>query len=139
MSYVLDTDSVICFFKGHPAICDKIATIFHADVKISIITHSELFFGAYNSQQITRNCNRIQKFVQKIEICPYTIQASILFGQLKADLKKEGKMIADMDLMIASICLAENQTLVTNNTKHFRRIKQLKIENWSVQTLVTNH
>jgi tRNA(fMet)-specific endonuclease VapC len=32
--------------------------------------------------------------------------------------------------MIASIALAYNLTLVTNNTKHFKRIPNLCLENW---------
>jgi len=52
------------------------------------------------------------------------------FGELKALLEKNGNIIDDMDLLIASTALVNNMILVTNNVKHFRNIKGLKIENW---------
>ena len=53
-----------------------------------------------------------------------------IFGKIKADLKKEGKIINDSDLFIASIAISNKMRLVTNNDKHFKRIEDLKIENW---------
>ena len=52
------------------------------------------------------------------------------FAQDKATLKRQGTMIADMDLMIASITKAHQFSLVTNNHKHFQRIEHLSIERW---------
>ena len=52
--------------------------------------------------------------------------------QYKSELKQQGQIIADMDLMIASIATANQKILVTNNAHHFERIKKLKLENWSL-------
>ena len=56
------------------------------------------------------------------------------FGELKAELRKIGQTIAEFDLLIASVALAENYTftLVTNNTRHYERINGLKLENWTL-------
>ena len=54
------------------------------------------------------------------------------FGELKASLEKSGKIIDDMDLLIASTALTRNLVLVTNNEKHFNRINGLEIENWMI-------
>ncbi len=62
----------------------------------------------------------------------YAIDSAEVFAQLKAQLQKEGNIVADMDLLIASICLANNLTLVTNNTRHFEKIPNLILENWSL-------
>ena len=53
-----------------------------------------------------------------------------MFGKLKADLEKDGKIIDDADLFIAACALANDAVLVTNNEKHFKRIKGLKLANW---------
>jgi len=53
------------------------------------------------------------------------------FGSIKIKLQESGKIIADMDLIIASTALNWNYTLVTNNTKHFINIKGLLLENWN--------
>jgi len=40
-------------------------------------------------------------------------------------------MVDDIDLLIAGIAIENEMILVTNNEKHFRRIPDLKIENWT--------
>ena len=52
------------------------------------------------------------------------------YGELKNSLEKSGQILDDADLFIAAICLINNWILVTNNEKHFQRIKDLKCENW---------
>ena len=39
-------------------------------------------------------------------------------------------MLEGFDILIESIAIANECTLVTNNTSHFNRIGDLKIENW---------
>lgn len=54
------------------------------------------------------------------------------FGQFKAELRQQGQPVADFDLAIASIALANDLIVVTNNTRHYVRIPGLKLENWMV-------
>jgi len=96
----------------------------------SIISHAELYFGAYNSQQIEKNLNSIEIVKQKLTLTHFDANAAQLFGKTKAHLKQQGTIIMDADIMIASIAQSNNLTLVTNNVKHFKRINTLKIENW---------
>jgi tRNA(fMet)-specific endonuclease VapC len=60
----------------------------------------------------------------------YSREAAKHFGEQKARLRKIGQPIADLDLLIAAIALAEGVVLVTDNLKHFERIPDLKLENW---------
>lgn len=130
MNYILDTDTIIYFLKGDTSVVKKVSRIDSKVVHTTIINHSELIFGAHNSAHVERNLEKISRFLDSISILPYNQDASKKFGQLKASLKAKGKPIADMDLMIASICLAQNTTLVTNNSRHFERIPHLKLTNW---------
>jgi predicted nucleic acid-binding protein len=52
------------------------------------------------------------------------------FAKKKAELRKKGITISDFDLLIASFAKVHNLCIVTNNTKHFKNIPGLKIENW---------
>ena len=88
-------------------------------------------FGAYNSLKVEQNLKKFKSFLKTIDILDFDKAAAEHYARIKAKLKKEGNLIADMDLMIASICLANKYILVTNNTKHFSRIENLTIENWS--------
>lgn len=130
MNYILDTDTIIYFLKGDPRVVKKILHVESKAIHTTIVTHSELLFGAYNSAHVEGNLKKISQFLDRISILPYDQDASKKFGQLKANLKIKGKLIADMDLMIASICLAQNSTLVTNNARHFERVPHLKFTNW---------
>lgn len=130
MKYILDTDTLIYFLKGHNKVVEKIAAISLDEIAITIINHAELLFGAFNSIKKKENLEKIEQFLQNITILPFCEQASYLFAEYKASLKKQGAIIADLDLMIASIVMQSNSILVTNNVRHFERIKKLTIENW---------
>ena len=127
--YILDTDSIIYFFKAHPKITQKLTTV-KTRVVTTAINQAELFFGAYHSTRKHENLLRLQNFFKDIPLLPFDHEATEIFGEHKALLKKKGNLIADCDLMIASIALAHQGTLVTNNTKHFQKIKNLKYVNW---------
>ena len=47
-----------------------------------------------------------------------------------ADLRENGKTIGDADILIAAIVMNNNGKLVSNNTKHYKDIKGLKLVNW---------
>ena len=53
------------------------------------------------------------------------------YGKIKADLQSQGKIIGPMDLLIASHAKSKGLTIVTNNTKEFKRVNQLEVEDWS--------
>ncbi len=128
----MDTDILIYFLKGHKEVVDHVATCEMDSLYTTIINHTELLFGAFNSFQKKQNLDNIQLFLGKLSILPFCEKSSYVFAEQKALLKKTGKIIADLDLMIASIALHHQMIVVTNNGKHFNRIQKLKIENWSL-------
>ena len=96
---------------------------------ITIINYTELLYGIYNSNKITQNKEKILPFLDNFKLLQFDKNASVIFAKLKAKLKKQGQIIADMDLMIASIAISNKATLFTNNLKHFKRIEKLEILN----------
>jgi tRNA(fMet)-specific endonuclease VapC len=130
MKYVIDTDILIYFLNKHSAIVSKFQSTDFDDITTTIINYSELLFGAYNSLRVNQNLTRIKDFLNTIKIVDFDKSAGEIFAQLKSTLRKEGKILADIDLMIAATCLTNDLISVTNNTKHFSRISKLKIENW---------
>ena len=56
--------------------------------------------------------------------------AAECFGRLKAELRRGGKPIGDMDLLIAGVAASRDLKVVTNNTDHFNRITDISLENW---------
>lgn len=131
MKYLLDTDALIYWLKGNKNIEQKALNVGLNRLGYSIISHAELYFGAYNSEQKEKNLAAIQIVQQKLTLVNLDTKSAQLFGSIKADLKRQGNIIMDADIMIASIAISNKLTLITNNEKHFERITELKIENWS--------
>ena len=132
MKYILDTDTLIYFLKGHENVVTRMQSIVDTkELATTIINYTELLYGAFNSERKKDNLKKVKNFLEAIAVVPFCEGAAYLFAEGKAQLKRQGTIIADLDLMIASIALKHKSILVTNNTKHFSRIKKLKIENWA--------
>ena len=125
--YILDSDILIYFLKGKKEVVEKILSLPKEDLCITIINHTELLYGIYNSNKTTQNREKILPFLDSFKILYFDKNASEIFAKLKSKLKKQGNIIADMDLMIACITIANKAILFTNNIKHFERIKELDI------------
>ena len=66
------------------------------------------------------------------EILPFGMETAESYGEIRAELEKNGTPIGPLDMMIAAHAKSLGYTVVTNNTKEFERIKRLKLENWAV-------
>ena len=130
MSYLLDTDMCIYWLNGRESIKDNLLAVGWEQIAISVITQAELYYGAYNSSRVTENVKRVDDFVKQLPIFPLQEITLKQFGVLKAQLRQRGQLLPDFDLLIASVALAENRVLVTNNRRHYERISNLQLENW---------
>jgi tRNA(fMet)-specific endonuclease VapC len=131
MPYLIDTNIIIYSINGNAAVHNNFIKNESIPKYISVITYGELLFGARKSQNIEKNSAvvyRIKELFPIIDIDKAIIET---FSELKAHAHKTGSIIDDFDLLIASTALTTNATLVTNNEKHFSKIKGLKIENWT--------
>ena len=130
MAYLLDTNIIIYSLKK-----DKnVQANFLANAKIpkyiSIITYGELLHGAKKSQHIEKNCTKVYRIRSLFPVIEIDIPIIEVFSDIKAKYEKIGIVVADFDLLIAATALVYNHVLVTNNTKHFEKIRELTIENW---------
>lgn len=132
MTYLLDTDICIYWLNGRTIVRDRIITAEWENLSICSITVAELYFGAYNSSQVVNNVARTEQFINNIAILSLSSNAFKQYGSLKAQLRRIGKPVADFDLLIASVALAENCILVTNNTRHYERIPEIRLDNWTI-------
>ena len=131
-SYIVDSDILIYFLKGKKEVIEKVIHIPQESLYITRINYTELLYGAYNSARVEENLKTVIAFLANFKILEFDKDASEIFAKTKASLKSQGNIIADMDLMIASITLNHQFTLVSNNTKHFQRVEKLDLENWSL-------
>ena len=130
MKYLLDTDTIIYYLKGRESVKQKIINAGLKELSISIITLFELYYGAYNSNNVQKNTKRIETLKNTITVLEIDDSLFHQFGKIKSVLKKSGQGIGDFDLIIGITSLSKSLILVTNNTKHFQRIDGINIENW---------
>ena len=129
MKFLLDTDSVSYALRGEGGVADQIRTLQPSALGMSAITLAELRFGA--ERRHSRRLNRlIQAFVGDVAVIPFNDEAAARFGKVAAALMTKGTPIGSLDTMIAAHALQLGLTLVTHNTKHFRRVRGLKIADW---------
>lgn len=130
MMYLLDTNICIYIINNKPVqVFERFSAIKIEQVAISSISVAELAFGVQKSGS-QRNKWALQNFLSPLTILDYPAYAVWHYAELRHELQSNGKVIGGLDMLIASHALSLNATLVTNNTKEFERITQLKLENW---------
>ncbi|MEO7309520.1 MAG: PIN domain-containing protein [Chitinophagaceae bacterium] len=128
--YILDTDISIFTIQGKHSLREKIVEAKYYNCFLSDITIAELLVGVENSLFKEDNLSSTDAFVKKFQ--PLDISPVIpSFAKEKVRLKSSGIIIADFDILIGVTAVFYDFTLVTNNEKHFSRIKDIKIENWT--------
>ena len=131
MLYLLDTNTCIYFLnRSSERIISQFKKYSPSEISLSSVTVAELFYGAEKSKARKKNWAVVEDFVSNFDIVPFDVKSCQIYAKTRASLEKSGVPIGPMDLLIASISLANNFILVTNNIKEFRRIKGLKLENW---------
>ena len=132
MRYMLDTNICIYVIKHKPEkVFRKLEKIDPRDVCISAVTYSELVYGVEKSSEAERNRVALSILLSNIEIASFDVEAANAYGKVRADLESKGTPIGPLDTMIAGHALSRGYTLVTNNTREFARVSDLKIENWA--------
>lgn len=129
--YLLDTNICIYIINQKPQIVyQKFKKVSLDNISISAITEFELKYGVEKSQKSEKNQNTLSEFLGFLNIVPFDSHAASIAGSIRTRLEKKGEIIGPYDLLIASQAIANEMILVTNNEKEFKRIKELKIENW---------
>ncbi|MBI2142868.1 type II toxin-antitoxin system VapC family toxin [Candidatus Woesearchaeota archaeon] len=131
--YCLDTNLVIDVFRGkNPSLKSKIEYIksLGAGFAITTITLCELYKGAFLSSNKEQSIAQVNEFLESVSLYTQDKLSCSLFGQDFALLKDKGVQTEEADLMIASICKANNCILVTRNVKDFRNVPNLVVNSW---------
>jgi tRNA(fMet)-specific endonuclease VapC len=129
--FMLDTDiSSYIMNRSSDAPIRKLESLAVGDACISAITRSELEYGVEVSPRREKDRRSLDIFMQHIEVLDYPSEAAIHYAQIRTFLKARGTMIGANDMLVAAHARSLDLTLVTNNTREFRRVADLKLENW---------
>lgn len=131
LRYMLDTDTCSYIMRrSSESLLKRLQRTPVSDICISVITKSELLFGVEVSPHRQKDEAALAAFLRYVDVLDFPDEASAHYARIRAELKMRGGMIGANDLFIAAHASSLGLTLVTNNTREFRRVRNLMIENW---------
>jgi len=102
-----------------------------AELCLTGLIRGELLFGAKRSSKSTELTSRIEQLLAPFTRLSFDTETAIHYAEIRLHLEKKGTPISPNDLIIAATARAAGATLVTANIREFRRIPDLKCEDWT--------
>lgn len=134
MIYILDTNIISYIIKNRDfSLIDKFETMSKEHIiGVSSITVAELFYGVMkkNSKKLELAVN---EFLLPLTKFTFDENSALEYAKNRNELEKKGEIIGSNDLLIASVTKSLDAVLVTNNVREFKRVEELKIEDWTKQ------
>jgi len=129
---LLDTDTLSEIMRGRDSNIVQKAREYlktHGQFRISIITRYEILRGL-KAKQAFRQIALFEERCRKTVIYPLIDDMIVKASDIYAYLYKQGLLISDADILIASTALVNNLTLISGNLEHFNRIPNLVSQSW---------
>lgn len=128
--YVLDTNTLIYYFKGMGRIAERLLAKPPAEVSVPAIVVYELEVGIAKSATPHRRREQLEAFLDPIAILPFEREDAQIAANIRAALEREGMPIGPLDVLIAGTALRQRGILVTRNLAEFGRVPGLAVESW---------
>ena len=128
--YVLDTNTLIYFFRGQGKVAERLLVTPPAEVVIPVVSVYELEVGIAKSAQPAKRRRQFDELLDAVTVLPLDRAAAVAAAGVRATLEKAGRPIGPLDTLIAGITLAHRATLVTHNTREFKRVSKLALIDW---------
>jgi len=128
--YVLDTKTVIYYFKGMGRVAATLTSTSPAELVIPTIVLFELHVGLAKSANPDRRRQQLNTFLSYVTVLPFTQTMAAAAAIIRAKLEAQGQPIGPLDCLIAGTALAQIATLVTHNTREFSRVESLLLTDW---------
>ncbi|BAU11674.1 PilT protein domain protein [Leptolyngbya sp. NIES-3755] len=128
--YVLDTNTLIYYFKGRGQVTQTLANIPSQDIVISTIVLYELQVGILKSTSPAKRIQQLQQILNRANLVLFDRDAALAAATVRAQLEQQGTPIGAIDVLIAGVAVSLQATLVTHNTAEFSRVSGLAIVDW---------
>lgn len=128
--FVIDTNTLIYFFKGSGNVSQKLLSIPPKKIGIPSIVIYELEVGIAKSKFPRKRLKQLEEMMSIINVLPFTAKEARSSAMIRAQLERKGLPIGPIDILIAGTALAHQAILVTHNIKEFTRIDKLQVEDW---------
>lgn len=128
--YVLDTNMVTHILRENPNVLRRIEQLHFSEIGMSILTHAEIQYGFAKKPEKTKMQRLFNQLLLRIEVLPFDETVSVHYGQFKANVEKQGKSLATLDMLIAAHASAIGAILVSND-QAFQQIKDFQVQDWT--------
>jgi tRNA(fMet)-specific endonuclease VapC len=128
--YVLDTNTLIYYFKGQGQVAQNLAVVPPQEITISTIVLFELQVGLAKSTAPVQRTQQLQQLLQRVNLLAFDQAAALAAATIRAQLERQGTPIGPMDVLIAGVAVSRQATLVTHNVGEFSRVAGLAIADW---------
>ncbi len=128
--YLLDTNTLIYFFRGQGQVAQRLLATPPAEVAVPTLVLYELELGLAKSNQPERRRAQLDSFLSAVRVIPFGHDEARAAARLRARLESRGEPIGPVDVLIAGTALSRHATLVTRNTREFARVDGLQLVNW---------
>jgi tRNA(fMet)-specific endonuclease VapC len=129
--YSLDTNACIHLLNGSSdALTARLRQHSPAEIYLCSVVKAELIHGAHRSSRTAENLRLLERFFAPFVSVPFDDECAVQYGQIRAELERQGTPIGPHDLLIAATALVNDLTLVTNNVREFGRVLGLRVEDW---------
>lgn len=127
---LLDTNVVVHYLKGDPAIVARILKASRGELATPAIVVYELEYGTLRSKLPARRRRELEAGLAHIRHVPFDSAAAMAAATIRIELEKQGSAIGSIDLLIAGTALSRGAALVTNNAAEFSRVPGLRVLDW---------
>ena len=128
---MLDTNAVSSLIKAHPQMARRVVAASMASLCISAVTGDELLFALAKRLDARKLHLAVGEFLRRVDVLPWDAAVATRYGTILADLQRQGKRLAPLDMLIATHALCVGAVLVTND-RAFSQVSDLDIEDWTV-------
>ena len=128
--YVLDTNTLIYFFKGKGRVADRMLIEAPANIGIPSLVLYELETGIAKSASPQKRSRQLKMLLESAVLLPFSTEEAKASALIRSRLEKKGSLIGPVDILIAGTAVANQGTLVTHNLTEFNRVNGLNIEDW---------
>jgi tRNA(fMet)-specific endonuclease VapC len=128
--FMLDTNTLIYFFKGMGKVEENLFSHSPRDIFIPSLVIYELQVGIAKSNNPQKREKQLATLLEQVNVIPFEEREAKASALIRADLEKKGTPIGPLDILIAGSAKAHNLTLVTHNTREFMRVEGLTLQDW---------
>lgn len=133
MIYLLDTNVCIAAIRGNPMVMQALAARSPEDCAVSMVSVFELFAGVFRCNDPEGEGRKVSTFLKPFHLLPFDWDSALKTAEIRCQLEKAGYKIGPYDLQLSGQALSLDLTIVTRNTLEFKRVTDLRLEDWEAE------